>query len=483
MSAVAPPEVSAAIGHGEMQDIMDRQRRAFRKELPVSRQVREDRLDRAIALLLEHQDELCEAMRADFGHRPVVMSKFVDIVSAINALKHARSHVGSWMKKDRRSVRFPLNMLGARAWVEYQPLGVVGIISPWNFPVNLTFAPLAGVLAAGNRCMIKPSELTPRTSALMAELIGRRFDAAELWVATGGPEVGKAFSALPFDHLLFTGATAVGRHIMRAAADNLTPVTLELGGKSPAIIGSETDLQRAADRIVLGKLMNAGQVCLAPDYACVPSRQLEAFVAALKSAGSQMYPQAAGNDQYTMVINDRHRDRIERYIQEAQDAGVEVVTVQAPPADEDDRRLPLTLLIDPPEDLAVMRDEIFGPVLPIKSYGVIDEVIDYVNDHDRPLALYYFGDDDSERRLVLDRTISGGVTLDDVIFHISVEELPFGGVGASGMGAYHGFDGFRTFSHGRGVYRQPRLDIARLIGARPPYGKRLQQMMDWDLRK
>ena len=465
-----------------MQAVLQAQRAAFQRELPVDLTARSDRLDRGIELLSKHQDDLAAAMSEDFGHRPELLSKFVDVVSSVNAMKHAKGHLKRWMRRERRKVRFPLNLLGARAWVEYQPLGVIGIISPWNFPVNLTFSPLASALAAGNRCMIKPSEKTPRTAELMAELVAKYFSREEVWVVTGGPEVGQAFSRLAFDHLLFTGSTEVGRHIMQAAAKNLTPVTLELGGKSPAILGRDVDLERAARRIVIGKMMNAGQVCLAPDYVLVPEDRRDAFVAAMKTSAEALYPTVAGNEDYTMLIDQRQADRLAGYLQELEGSDIEILPLQDSGDDRSDRRMPLTLVIDPPDDVTLMRDEIFGPILPVKSYRTIDEAIDCVNGRSRPLALYYFGDDREERQRVLGRTISGGVTLDDVVFHVAVEDLPFGGIGASGIGAYHGQDGFRRFSHAKAVFRQPKLDVTGLIGAVPPYGDRLKRLMDWDLR-
>lgn len=494
MSAVLPqdgrsapgPRGSGGSGSDDVPAVLAQrladQRAAFTAELPVSAETRIDRLDRAIALLKAHQDPICAALRSDFGHRPEPLSKFVDVVSSVVALQHARSHVRRWMRRERRPVRFPLNLLGARAWVEVQPLGVVGIVSPWNFPVNLAFGPLAGALAAGNRVMLKPSEHTPETSDLLARLLAERFDPTEVTTVVGGPEVAQAFTALPFDHLLFTGSTVVGRHVMRAAAEHLTPVTLELGGKSPAIVGASADVAMAAERITVGKLLNAGQVCLAPDYVLVARHHRDAFVAAVDAAARRLYPTVAGNPDYTTIVSDRHAERLEGYLAEARNAGADVRIVQEGAASPGDRRRPLTVLVDPPPDLSVMREEIFGPVLPIVSYGQIDEAIAWINERERPLGLYWFGSDAGERRALLDRTHAGGVTVNDVLFHFSVEDLPFGGIGASGMGAYHGEAGFRTFSHYKAVYRQAPFDVPGLIGLKPPYGKRLQRMIDWDLR-
>jgi coniferyl-aldehyde dehydrogenase len=452
---------------------LQQQRAAFQAELPVSVEVRRDRLTRAIRMLVENADAFCTALSDDFGHRSREQSMLTDVIASIRTLKHARKQVGRWTRPERRPLQFPLGLLGAKAEVQYQPKGVVGVIAPWKFPVNLAMGPLAGILAAGNRAMVKTSEFTPSTAALFEAVVGRYFDPAELAFVSGGPEVGRAFSALPFDHLIFTGATAIGRHILHAAADNLTPVTLELGGKSPTIIGRSADIAQATERVAIGKMLNAGQICLAPDYLLVPEEKEAAVIGGLRSAASAMYPKLLDNADYTAVINERHHVRLQGYLADARAKGGEVIEIN--PAGEDfaasnGTKLPLYIVRNPTDDMAVMQDEIFGPVLPVKRYGRIEEAIEFVNGRDRPLGLYYFGTDTAEERTVLDRTISGGATVNDVIFHISAEELPFGGIGPSGMGAYHGHDGFRTFSHARAVYRQPKIDIAKLAGFKPPYG-------------
>ena len=351
--------------------------------------------------------------------------------------------------------------------------------------MNLTFTPLAGILAAGNRCMIKPSEYTPATSALMAELFPTVFDATEICVVTGGPQVGADFSGLPFDHLLFTGATSVARHVMRAASDNLVPVTLELGGKSPVVVSRSADMQKTADSIMTGKMLNAGQICLAPDYVFVPEERMDEFVSSAERSVKRMYPTLLDNPDYTSVINQRHYERLNGYIEEAKAKGAKVVEIN--PAGEDFRQQPHhkiapTLVVDPDDSLSVMQDEIFGPVLPLKGYGKVDETIDYVNDHARPLGLYYFGADDAEEKEVLTRTTSGGVTVNDVVMHVAQEDLPFGGVGPSGMGSYHGLDGFRTFSHAKAVFTQSKLNVAELAGLRPPYGAKMLKAIKAQMR-
>ncbi|RUN77597.1 coniferyl aldehyde dehydrogenase [Sphingomonas sp. TF3] len=457
-----------------MQDVLARQRAAFMAELPVGLAVRKDRLARAAAMIADNADAFCDALSEDFGHRSREQSMLTDIAASIAPIKHAIKSLDRWTRRDNRAVQFPLGLLGARAWVEYQPKGVVGVIAPWNFPVNLVMGPIAGIFAAGNRAMVKTSEFTARTAALFEEVSPKYFAIEELAFFSGGPEVGKAFSELPFDHLIFTGATGIGRHILHAAADNLTPVTLELGGKSPVIIGKDADIARATERVAIGKMLNAGQICLAPDYMLVPEAQEQAVVDGLKAAVSSMYPTLLANPDYTAIINDRHHQRLQDWVADARAKGATVETVN--PANEDfagsnARKMPLHIVRNATDDMIVMQEELFGPILPVRRYTGIDSAIAEVNRRDRPLGLYYFGPDESERRTVLDRTISGGVTLDDVVFHVSMEELPFGGIGPSGMGSYHGFDGFKTFSHGKAVFKQAKLDVAKLAGLKPPYGK------------
>lgn len=462
----------------DMNRILKLQRDSFTAAMPEALSIRKDRLKRAVALLRGNADRLCDAMSEDFGHRSREQSMATDIDGSIGPLNQALKNLERWARPERRDVPFPLGLLGAKAWIEYQPKGVVGVIAPWNFPLNLIFSPLAEVLAAGNRAMIKTSEYTPATAAVLQELIGRDFAAEELAVVTGGVEVGQRFAGLPFDHLVFTGGTGIGRHILRAAAENLVPVTLELGGKSPVIVGKGADLARTTERVALGKMMNAGQICLAPDYMLVRDEDEAAVVDGLKTAASAMYPTLLSNPDYTSLVSDRHLTRLNEWLDDARDKGARVETVN--PAAEDfsagnGRKMPLHIVRDVTDDMVLMQEEIFGPVLPIRRYDGIEDAITQVNRRDRPLALYHFGSDAAERRRVLDRTISGGVTLDDVIFHVAMESLPFGGVGPSGMGAYHGEFGFKTFSHARAVYQQARVDVAKLAGMKPPYKRKAGQ--------
>jgi len=464
-----------------MRDVLARQKAAHIRDGAPSIEVRLDRLDRSIGLLIKYEAKLAAALNRDFGNRPEAVSGITDIAGSIGPLKHAKANLRRWMKTEKRKTSPALlGLFGAKAEVRYQPKGVVGVISPWNFPVNLTFAPLAGVLAAGNRAMIKPSEYTPATSALMAEMFASAFAEEEIAVFPGGPEVGQTFSELAFDHLIFTGATAVARHVMAAAARNLVPLTLELGGKSPVIVGRSADLAVSAARIMAGKTLNAGQICLAPDYVLAPDDTLDAFIGEAKTAVAAMFPTIRDNPDYTAVIADRHYDRIRGYLDDARAKGAEIVEIN--PAGEDFsqqefRKIPPTLVLNPTEDMKVMQEEIFGPVLPILTYRGIEDAIAHVNAHDRPLGLYYFGDDAKEQEAVLSETTSGGVTINDVIFHVAQEDLPFGGVGPSGMGSYHGEDGFKEFSHKKAVYRQLAKDLGPMKALRPPYGEGVRKYL------
>ena len=458
----------------DLERLLKLQRDAFTASRPESMNMRKDRIKRAMALLKDNADPLCRAMSADFGSRAPEQSLITDIATTVGNGKDALKHMDKWAKTDKRSVQFPLGLLGAKAEVRFEPKGVIGILSPWNFPVNLAFGPLMQVLAAGNRAMIKPSEFTERTSELMAQLVEDYFTPDEVAVITGGPEVAAAFSSLPFDHLVFTGSTETGRKVMQSAAKNLVPVTLELGGKSPVVMGRSADFAKAGERIALGKMMNAGQICLSPDYMIVPDDKQDEAIAGVSNGVAAMYPTLLENEDYASIVSDRHFDRLKGLVEDARGKGAEVIEVN--PGNEDfssanQRKMPLTILKNVTDDMTAMQEEIFGPVLPVKTYKAIDQAIDYINENDRPLGLYYFGENSAEEGRVLNRTVSGGVTTNDVIFHVSMEDLPFGGIGPSGMGSYHAVEGFREFSHARAVYHQPKIDIAKLAGFKPPYGK------------
>ncbi|MEM8986151.1 MAG: coniferyl aldehyde dehydrogenase [Pseudomonadota bacterium] len=469
----------------KMQNVLAHQKQSFLDNGAPDAAQRIDRMNRAIDLLVTHQQKLQDAVSSDFGHRSQEATAFSDIAPGVMALKHARSHLKKWMRPEKRRSVPPLGLLGASARVEFQPKGVVGIIAPWNFPVGMVFTPLAGVFAAGNSAMIKPSEYTEETSKLMAELIHKAFDETEAYVFTGGPEVGRAFSSLPFDHLLFTGGTQVGRSIMKSAAENLTPVTLELGGKSPVFIGRSADMKKTAARIMAGKTLNAGQICLAPDYIFVPRDKIDMFVAEARVAVADMYPSGLlNNEDYTSVVNERHFSRLHETLDDARDKGAEIIILNPRAesfADQPHHKMPPTIILGATDDMRVMQEEIFGPLLPVKPYDDIADAIKYVNDRDRPLSLYYFGEDSGEEKALLARTTSGGVTVNDVIFHNGQEDLPFGGIGPSGMGAYHGRDGFLEFSHKKAVFRQARGDFLKML--RPPYGSQFRWHLKQNLRR
>ncbi|HEY8616790.1 coniferyl aldehyde dehydrogenase [Phenylobacterium sp.] len=466
----------------DMQAILAAQKAAHLRDGPPSAEQRIARIDRCIELLVDHRAAIEAAINTDFGSRSREATAFTDIAGSIGPLKHAKANLRRWMKPEKRKTTPAiLGLFGAKAEVRYQPKGVVGVISPWNFPVNLTFAPLAGILAAGNRAMIKPSEYTPATSELLKTMFAKAFSEEEIAVVTGGPEIGESFAHLPFDHLIFTGATSIARHVMRAAAENLVPLTLELGGKSPVILGRSADLDVAAARVMNGKTLNAGQICLAPDYVLAPHDRMDAFVASARASVEKMFPTIKDNPDYTSIVAQRHYDRITGYIDDARAKGAQIVELKPEHEDlsqQEHRKIAPTLILEPTDDMKVMQEEIFGPVLPVKSYRSVDEAIAYVNARDRPLGLYYFGDDAGEREKVLTATTAGGVTVNDVIMHVAQEELPFGGVGPSGMGSYHGADGFREFSHRKAVFSQIKKDIGPLQALRPPYGPGIRKYLE-----
>jgi len=486
MNTVPTAPMTTAANTSELARILQQQRAAFLKEGEVRYATRIDRLDRCIALLADHSDKLCQAIDQDFAGRSRHLSLMSEIITSLGSLKFAKKHLKKWIKPERRSAGVPLNLLGARAFVHYQPKGVVGIMTPWNFPVNMVFSPLADVLAAGNRAMIKPSEINPATAALLAELIQNYFEETEIAVCCGGPEVGAAFSALPLDHLIFTGGTEIGRKVMQSAASNLTPVTLELGGKSPVIIGVSADMAQAAERIISGKCMNMGQACVSPDYVFVPEGHVEGFVRNCREIFRRMFPSIGANSDYSAIINQHHHQRLQSYIKDAQQQGTRIEDCapgSAAVADNGQQKLPLQLVLEPAPDTLVMQNEIFGPLLVILSYQSLDDVLAFINARPRPLALYYFGRDREEERRVLEHTRSGGVTINDVMMHVGCDNLPFGGIGASGMGNYRGKDGFRTFSHARAVFRQGLASPAKLFNMLPPYGERAEKILTGQVRK
>jgi coniferyl-aldehyde dehydrogenase len=464
----------AAPASGSLSEAFERQRQARDTRSAPDLGARRASLDRLAALLTGNADALCTAIDRDFEGRSRQETRLLEIFPALEGIAHARRHLARWMKPERRPTSFWF--LPGRSSVIFQPLGVVGIVVPWNYPLYLAIGPLVGALAAGNRAMVKMSESSPATGELLEKLVASTFDPAELAIVNGGVEVAREFVALPFDHLLFTGSTEVGRQVMRAAAANLTPVTLELGGKSPAIVGRGIDVALAADKILYGKCLNAGQTCIAPDYALVPEERVDAFVAAAQASVARLYPRLRDNPDYTAIIDARHRERLAGYLAEAAARGARVVELNpAAESFESSPKLAPHLVIGGGDSMRVMRDEIFGPILPVIAYRTLDEAIAFVNARPRPLALYVFDHDRAAVDRVLAETVSGGVTVNETILHIAQEELPFGGVGPSGMGEYHGRAGFDTFSKKKAVFRQPRLNALGLF--RPPYGARFERLM------
>ncbi|MEO8559115.1 MAG: coniferyl aldehyde dehydrogenase, partial [Rhodospirillales bacterium] len=438
-------------------------------------------LDKLQRMIVKFRDDIAKAIGEDFGNRSTHETLLAEVLTSLDTVRHARKHLKRWMKPQKRPMD-RTKFTFAKARVHYQPLGVVGIISPWNYPVYLALSPLVAAIAAGNRVMLKPSELTPRTSALLQNMIAETFDPTEIVVVTGGPELGEAFSRLKLDHLLFTGSTSIGRRVMQAAAGNLTPVTLELGGKSPAIIAPDYPLDQAVQSIMSGKLLNAGQTCIAPDYVFVPRAKQQDFVDKAQKIAAKLYPTLAANPDYTSIVSDRHFQRLQRLTDEARDAGVTVVELNSTgEALGNQRKIAPTLLLNPGDQLGVMREEIFGPLLPVKAYDDINETIDYVNRHDRPLALYLFSNDANQVDRIMARTVSGGVTVNDTLYHVAAEDLPFGGVGPSGIGAYHGWEGFATFSHAKGIFYQSKRNLGGML--RPPYGPRMDRLLKFMLKR
>ena len=444
---------------------------AQRRDGAPSYEARIGSLERLEQLLVRRKNDIADAISSDFGNRSRHETMVAEVFVTVNGSRYAREHLRSWMAPRRRHVSMVFQP--GRAEVQYQPLGVVGIISPWNYPLQLALAPLVGAIAAGNRAMIKPSELVPETARLLTALMSELFAPDQVAVVTGGPEVGEAFSKLPFDHLVFTGGTRVGKAVMRAASENLTPVTLELGGKSPAVVVDDFPLEVAAARIMSGKLFNAGQTCIAPDYALVPEAKVEAFAEACQKAARRMYPRLRDNPDYTSIISDHHYRRLENTLDDARKRGARVIAVNphAETLEPAARKLAPHLVLRPTDDMRVMQDEIFGPILPIRPYRDLGDAIDYVNDHDRPLALYGFTHDPAATARLLDETTSGGVSMNETMLHVAVDDLPFGGVGPSGMGHYHAFEGFESFSKKKPVFHQARLNATALL--RPPFGRTL----------
>ena len=452
----------------------ERLRGASRRDPDVALEVRQDRLRRLLALLNNNASAFEDAISTDFGHRSKHETRLAEAMVVESSIKHALRHLKAWMMP--RRVRTELPFLLGKNRLLPQPLGVVGVISPWNYPLQLTLAPVTPALAAGNVVLLKPSELVPSFAALLADLVPRYFKETEMTVSLGGADIASAFSSLPFDHLIFTGSTQVGRIVAEAAARNLTPVTLELGGKSPAIIDASANIAVAADRIAYGKLLNAGQTCVAPDYVLCAFDRVDAFVVDFKASVLRQFGNDPSNPDYTSIASDRHFDRLAGLLDDALAKGAQVVqTVTDPASWKSLRKFPPCLILNTSREMLVRKEEIFGPILPVIAVPDGPAAIDYVNSHDRPLALYWFGTDSAARDRVLTKTVSGGVTINDCLMHLAQENQPFGGVGASGMGAYHGEWGFRTLSKEKPIYYRSNLSGLEL--SRPPYGRRFDILL------
>jgi coniferyl-aldehyde dehydrogenase len=471
---LVPTAVSDPLG-----EILARQHTAFLRDGPPSLARRRSDLKKLRAAVIDRRSAIEAALNTDFGHRSRHETAMMEIMALVQGIDYLHRKLRSFMRPTRRHVALQFRFGSAR--IEYQPLGVVGIMAPWNYPLGLALMPLATAIAAGNRAMIKPSELTPATSDLLAVLLAEIFAQEQVAVVTGDAAVGAAFSALPFDHLIFTGSTGVGRAVMKAASANLVPVTLELGGKSPAILAKSIAPAEPAIAIAFGKLANAGQTCIAPDYVLAHEDDVESFVAAYDKAVTTLYPAGPTSEDYTAIINDRHYARLTALIDDARAKGARVIEVGARPDEAAQRsRMTPTVVVGATDDMQIMQQEIFGPALPVLPYRDIDQAIAYVNARPRPLALYYFGSDSADRRKVLTRTTSGNVTLNGTLMHYAQEDLPFGGVGPSGMGAYHGIEGFRSLSHAKGIFEQGRWNGSNLL--RAPFGRLADAILGLMLR-
>lgn len=462
-----------------LRQIFDIQKRAYLDDTYPSLKVRLDRIDRLISMLQKEQYVICEAIESDFGKRSHENSRMFDIVPPLNSLRYARKNLPNWMSPEKRKCNFPYGLIGAKARVQYIPAGVVGNVSPWNFPITLALSPMGGILAAGNRVMIKPSELTPSTSNLLRDIVARNFDQSEIAVVVGGVDVAEEFCSLPFDHLVFTGSTSVGRLIAKSAAENLVPTTLELGGKCPVIIGSNADLDDVASKVVFAKTLNAGQICLAPDYLMIDSKRKDALIEKLKNYARQYFPNGVASKDYVNVISCRHADRLRSYLEESKQLGDRVIALL--PDDSTDPRCLAPYAVEVfGSGGRLMQEEIFGPLLPILTIDDFDEMVYRVKSCPRPLALYYFGNDEQQISYLATHVAAGGMVVNDVLVHFLQDDLPFGGTGDSGIGNYHGREGFVRFSHAKSIFYQSRIDIGELM--RPPYGDRFRRILNFEIR-
>lgn len=463
----------------ELQRVFSLQRTAYNADPFPDYALRKDRIDRMIDILLQSRTEICAAVEQDFGKRSADNTLAFDILPPLNSLKYARKHLRSWMKPERRRSNFPYNFLGGKSEINYVPVGLVGNMSPWNFPVTLAICPMGGILAAGNRVMLKPSEFTPATSALLQQLIARSFDESEVAVVTGDAALSAAFSQLRFDHLLFTGSTGVARHIAASAAKNLVPTTLELGGKSPVVISDSADLKLVAKKLFFAKTLNAGQICLAPDYVLINPARRNELINEILTVAKSMLPQGVNSPDYVNIISDKQAMRLRHLLARAAEAGNTVIPIFKGEGADTRTLMPSIIRIDN-VDTDIMREEIFGPLLPILAADSFEAMLAQINSRPRPLALYYMGTRDDEINQLTQRVACGGMVINDMLFHFLQDDLPFGGSGDSGMGSYHGREGFLRFSHAKSIYTQSPFDVGSLL--RPPYTKRFRKLVEFQLK-
>ena len=465
----------------EMQRVLEAQKKFFIEEGSPSIELRIDRLNRLKSLIMNNRYDFVDALNEDYGNRSNNISLLSDAYGIIPDINNAIKNIRKWNKIDKRSSNFPFGLFGAKSYVKYEPIGTAGMISPWNFPVNLSFKPLAAIFAAGNQVMHKPSELTPITASLIKDLCDKVYDENEFATFLGGPETGEAFTKLHFDHLLYTGSGSIGKQVMKSASQNLVPVTLELGGKSPVIIGNSADIKVSAKRIMFGKTLNAGQICLAPDYVIVHKEKKDEFISEVENVINEYFPTIKDNNDYSSIINERHFERINSLIEDAREKGADINQIN--PSNEDFSqqeffKIPPTIVTNTSDDMKIMNEEIFGPVLPVLEYENLNDALTTINSKDRPLGLYYFGNDAKEENTIMSNTSSGGVTINNVVGHIQQKDLPFGGVGPSGMGRYQSFDGFKNFSNPRSFYKDVGFKFDKLFdGIRPPYTKSIEKLL------
>lgn len=465
-----------------LQSKFDRQKKAFEENTFPDLNVRLDRIDRMIDLLISNEKSISESVVADYGRRSYQITRFQEVVSPLLNFKYARKQLPQWIKAEKRKSSFPYNLIGGKSYVQYVPLGVVGNISPWNFPFTLTMAPLAGIMAAGNNCMLKPSEYTPNASQLMQELIEGAFNPEELTVIQGEGNVAAEFCALPFDHLMFTGSTAIASKILQAAAPNLVPTTLELGGKCPVIITDDVDIKAVAKKLTSAKLANAGQICMAPDYALVPEKHYQPLIDEIKACAIKMYPKKHDCQDYSHIITERHCQRLKALLDDAQEAGNAVTSLFGEaPAQSDPRYMSPALIEMQNSDCQLMKEEIFGPILPIVKIKSMDDAFAYIRQRENPLVTYCFTNSKTDRETITQKIPCGGIVFNEFFLHYVQQNLPFGGVGQSGMGYYNGKEGFANFSHAKSIFVSPKLDVGKLL--RPPYGKILQSSIENELKK